>query len=51
MAVEVESRDCTAVSDAELEVMADLCAEGPNPFSVGFLSKQTETVGVADRGP
>ena len=42
MAVEVESRDCTAVSDAELEVMADLCAEGPNPFSVGFLSKQTE---------
>ncbi|MYI56007.1 MAG: hypothetical protein F4062_03090 [Acidimicrobiia bacterium] len=42
MAVEVESRDCTAVSDAELEAMADLCAEGPNPFTVGFLSKQTE---------
>ena len=42
MAVEVESRDCTAVSDAELEDMADLCAEGSNPFSVGFLSKQTE---------
>ncbi|MCY3924785.1 MAG: hypothetical protein OXG52_04635 [bacterium] len=42
MAVEVESRDCTAVSDAELEAMADLCAECPNPFTVGFLSKQTE---------
>ena len=42
MAVEVESRDCTAVSDAELEAMADVCAEGPNPFTVGFLSKQTE---------
>ena len=42
MAVEVESRDCTAVSDAELEAMADLCAEGPNPYAVGFLSKQTE---------
>ncbi len=42
MAVEVESRDCTAVSDAELEAMADLCADGQNPFTVGFLSKQTE---------
>lgn len=42
MAVDVESRDCTAVSDAELEAMADLCADGQNPFTVGFLSKQTE---------
>jgi len=42
MALEVESRDCASVSDAELQELADLCAEGPNPFSVGFLSKQTE---------
>ena len=42
MAVEVESRDCTAVSDAELEAMSELCADGQNPFTVGFLSKQTE---------
>ena len=42
MAVEVDSRDCTAVTDAELEAMADLCADGPNQFTVGFLSKQTE---------
>lgn len=42
MALEVTTQDCTAVSDAELEEMADLCAEGPNPFSVGLLSKQTE---------
>ena len=42
MAVEVESRDCTAVSDAELEAMADLCADGPNPYTVGVLSQQTE---------
>lgn len=43
MAVEVTTQDCTAVSDAELEEMADLCAEGPNPFSIGMLSKQTES--------
>ncbi len=42
MAVEVESRDCTAVTDGELESMAELCADTQNPFTVGFLSKQTE---------
>jgi len=42
MALEIETQDCTAITDAELEEMADLCAEGPNPFSVGLLSKQTE---------
>lgn len=42
MALEVETQDCTAITDAELEEMADLCAEGPNPFTVGLLSKQTE---------
>ncbi|MEM7094390.1 MAG: hypothetical protein AAF567_15420 [Actinomycetota bacterium] len=42
MGLEVTTQDCTAVTDAELEEMADLVAEGPNPFSVGLLSKQTE---------
>lgn len=42
MAVEVTTQDCTAVTDADLEEMADLCAEGPNPFSIGMLSKQTD---------
>lgn len=42
MALEVSTQDCTAVTDAELEEMADLCAEGVNPFSIGLLSKQTE---------
>lgn len=42
MALEVTTQDCTAVTDTELEEMADLVAEGPNPFSVGLLSKQTE---------
>ncbi|MCY4036498.1 MAG: hypothetical protein OXF64_03460 [bacterium] len=42
MAIDVETKDCTAVTDAELAEMADICAAGPNPFSVGLLSKQTE---------
>ena len=42
MAIDVETKDCTAVTDAELVEMADICADGPNPFSVGLLSKQTE---------
>lgn len=43
MAIEVETKDCTALSDAELAEMADLCAESPNAFEVGLLSKQCET--------
>ncbi len=42
MAIEAETKDCTAVTDAELAEMADMCVDGPNPFSVGLLSKQTE---------
>lgn len=42
MGIEVETKDCTAVTDAELEEMSDLCADGSNPFSIGLLSKQTE---------
>jgi hypothetical protein len=42
MAIEVETKDCTQLSDAELAEMADLCAEGPSRFEVGLLSKQAE---------
>lgn len=42
MAVEVKSRNCAAVSDSDFAELADLCAQGPNPFSVGLLSKQAE---------
>ena len=42
MAIEVETMDCSAVSDAELAEMADLCAASPNAFEVGLLSKQCE---------
>ena len=42
MAIEIETKDCTALSDAELAEMADICAEGPSRFEVGLLSKQAE---------
>ena len=48
MALEVTTQDCTAVSDAELEEMADLCAEGPNPFSVGLLSQQKVAIQLSN---
>lgn len=42
MALEVDSKDCIALSDAEISEMADLCAEHPVPLEAGALSKQTE---------
>tara|TARA_B100000686_G_scaffold351648_1_gene450998 strand:+ start:725 stop:1435 length:711 start_codon:yes stop_codon:yes gene_type:complete len=42
MAIEVETKDCTMLGDAEIEEMADLCADGPNPFGIGLISKQAE---------
>ncbi|MBI2709501.1 MAG: hypothetical protein HYX34_07375 [Actinobacteria bacterium] len=40
MAIEVDTKDCTALSDAELAEMADLCADGPFRYEAGLLSKQ-----------
>jgi len=42
MATDVETKDCTALGDAELAEMADMCAEGPHRYEVGLLSKQAE---------
>jgi hypothetical protein len=42
MAIQVDTRDCTALSDAELGEMADICADGPAGFDIGLLSKQRE---------
>jgi hypothetical protein len=42
MAIDVTTKDCTALSDAELAEMADICADGPSRFEVGLLSKQAE---------
>ncbi|MDH4171597.1 MAG: hypothetical protein OEW42_18600 [Acidimicrobiia bacterium] len=42
MAIEVDTKDCTALSDAEMEEMADITAEGPNSVDVGLINKQVE---------
>jgi hypothetical protein len=42
MAIDVDTKDCTALSDSELAEMADICADGPAGYDVGFLSKQPE---------
>ena len=42
MAIEVETKDCTQLGDAELAEMADLAADGPAGFEVGVLSKAAE---------
>lgn len=40
--LEVATKDCTALTDAELAEMADLSAGGRIGWEVGFLSKQRE---------
>lgn len=42
MAFETYTKDCTALSDAELTEMADLAAECEFGFDVGLLSKERE---------
>jgi hypothetical protein len=42
MAIDVETKDCTALSDAELEEMGNICADGPARYDIGLLSKQRE---------
>src|SRR5581483_10880051 len=42
MPIVVSTKDCTALSDAELAEMADLSAERPPGFDIGFLSKERE---------
>ncbi len=39
MAIDVETKDTSALSDAELAEMADLCVDGPSGYDVGLLSK------------
>lgn len=42
MAIDVGTKDCTALSDAELAEMADICTDGPAGFDIGLLSKQRD---------
>lgn len=43
MSIAVETKDCTALSDAELAEMADICAEGSSLHEIGDISKQAES--------
>lgn len=40
--IDVATKDCTALSDAEIADMADLCAKARPGYEVGFLSKHRE---------
>jgi hypothetical protein len=42
MATDVETRDCTSLSDAELTELGDICTDGRARFDIGLLSKQCE---------
>ena len=42
MAIDVGTKDCTALSDNELAEMADICLDGPTGFDIGLLSKQRD---------
>jgi hypothetical protein len=42
MSIVVETKDCTALSDAELAEMTDLCAEGPLAYEADVLAAQAE---------
>jgi hypothetical protein len=42
MAIDVETKDTTALGDAELATLGDICADGPASFDIGLLSKQRE---------
>jgi hypothetical protein len=50
MGIVVDTKDCTALSDAELSEMADICVEGPAGFDVGLLSKQVESWVLVTQG-
>jgi hypothetical protein len=42
MSIVVTTKDCTALSDAELAEMADLRADRASGFDIGYLSKERE---------
>jgi hypothetical protein len=42
MAMDVETKDCTALSDTELTEMADMCAGGVANYEIGMISKQRD---------
>ena len=51
MAIEVETKDCTALSDAELAEMADICADGPAPVRDRAALQAAGGLGAGHHGP
>ncbi len=55
MMFDVETKDCTALSDTELADMADIVADGPAGLDIGLLSKQRDEwvliTQARERGP
>jgi hypothetical protein len=43
MAIEIETKDCTALSDADFAEMGDVSAEDTEDMGIGMLSKQAES--------
>ncbi len=42
MPIQIETKDCTSLTDAEMAEMADLCTDGPLTFEAGDISKQAQ---------
>ena len=42
MTIQVDTKDCTALNDADLAELADMAAGGPGGFEIGLLSKAKE---------
>lgn len=42
MAIEVETKDCTALGEDEMVEMAEVCADTPQAYEVGLLAKHAE---------
>jgi hypothetical protein len=43
MTIQVDTKDCTALNDADLAELADMAAGGPGGFEIGLLSKAKES--------
>lgn len=42
MAIEIETRDCTSLGDADFDELAEMCVDAATDIGTGLLSKQAE---------
>ena len=50
MVIDVGTKDCTALSDAELAEMADICLDGPAGFDIGAVVQAAGCLGTDNPG-